>query len=460
VSRVVIVGAGLAGLTCAHRLRGRLGGDADVTLVEATDRVGGNLHTERIDRWLVEWGPNGFLDNSPPTLDLVHELGVDGELVPSRDAARRRFVFKNGRLRLLPGSPGAFLRSDILSTSAKLRLAAEPFAARRPEGDETIHAFASRRLGTEAADMLVDPMVSGIFAGDARQLSLRAAFPKIWELETEHGGLFRALLARRRKVRASGAPIGSPLGRLTSFRGGVETLSTALAAALGDCVRTRTRVASLARTSSGRWSIATASNTAIEATELVLATPPAVTASLVHTLDGELAATLRAIPSAPLAVVAFGFDGASVQHPLDGFGFLVPRGQGPRILGALWESSIYPGRAVGNETLIRVMAGGAHDPGLVDYDDDQIVGLVRLDLRTTMGLTAEPRMVRIIRHRDGIPQYTVGHLERLASIDAGVARLPGLHLSGHGYHGVGINHVIAQARALADRIADARPLDR
>jgi oxygen-dependent protoporphyrinogen oxidase len=445
VSRVAVIGAGLAGLACAHRLLTTT--SHEVAVLEASDRVGGYLRTSQDAGYLVESGPNGFLDNVPDTLALVRELDLTGELLPSQDQARRRFVFRDGRLRLLPGTPGAFLRSDILSARAKLRIAFEPFAHGRPDGDETIHAFASRRLGTEAADMLVDPMVSGIFAGDARQLSLRASFPRMWELEEAHGGLFRALVARRRKVKASGAPVGSPLGKLTSFRNGVETLPRALASTLGHRIRTQTRVAGLSQTSSG-WTLTLDADESLHADHVVVAVSPAAAANLI----APLATTLVQIPSAPITVVALGFDTDSLDHPLDGFGFLVPRGEGPRILGALWESSVYAGRAGEGRALIRVMAGGAHDPGFVRLGDDESIGLVRRDLRMTMGVTADPQRAIVIRHHEGIPQYTVGHLDRVAAIDAALARLPGLHLAGHGYRGVGINYVIANARALADRL--------
>ena len=454
MGRIAVVGAGIAGLACAHRLA-TASSDSDVVVLEAAGRAGGHLRTEHVDGFLCEWGPNGFLDNAPDTRALVDALGLSPEIVPSRDEARRRFIFRDGKLRLLPGSPGAFLTSDALSFGAKLRIAREPFAAARPDRDETIHAFASRRLGREAADMLVDPMVSGIFAGDARQLSLRAAFPKMWELEEQHGGLFRALLARRRKVRESGAPVGSPLGRLTSFARGIETLPSSLAARLGGRLRLATPVARLIRgTNEGTpWMIALQSGETLVADDIVLAVPPPAASALLRPLDPALADTLAAIPLAPLVVVLLGFDTENPGRPLDGFGFLVPRGQGPRILGALWESSVYPGRAPAGHSLIRVMTGGAHDPSVVDLSDDELLGLVRADLRTTMGISREPGMVRVVRHRDAIPQYTVGHLDRLAEIDSALARLPGLHLTGHGYRGVGINAAIADGVGLAARLA-------
>jgi protoporphyrinogen/coproporphyrinogen III oxidase len=203
---------------------------------------------------------------------------------------------------------------------------------------------------------------------------------------------------------------------------------------------------------SAAWTIALASGERLTADHVVIAVPPPAASALLGPLDAELAGTLATIPLAPLVVVALGFDAAALGHPLDGFGFLVPRGQGVRVLGALWESSVYPGRAASGRALIRVMTGGAHDPLAADLADDQLLGLVRGDLLTTMGIKAEPEMVRIIRHRNAIPQYIVGHLDRLGRIDAALTRLPGVHLTGHGYRGVGINAAIADARSLADRL--------
>ena len=450
--RVAIVGAGIAGLTIARHLAVHAG--VDVLVLEQADRPGGNLRSESIDGFLCEWGPNGFLDNAPDTLALVKELGLEHALLPSDARARRRFIFRNGRLHLLPHSPASFLTSGLLSAGGKLRIAVEPFARRRPEGDETIHAFAARRIGPEAADALIDPMVSGIFGGDARRLSLRAALPKMWELETEHGGLFRALWARRAAARASSAPMGSPLGRLTSFAGGIETLTTTLAAQLGARLRLATPVTAIARSGAGGWRLEIAGSQAVDADALVLTSSPAIASRLTRPLDPEMAGTLAEIPSAPLIVAALGYDVLALDHPLDGFGFLVPRREGPRILGALWDSSVYPGRAPRGQALLRVMIGGAHDPAVLDLGDDEIARIVRTDLRLVMGVSAVPRFVRVIRHPAGIPQYTVGHLDRLARIDRALERWPGLYLAGNGYRGVAINSCVADAGPLAARVLE------
>ena len=456
MKRVAVVGGGIAGLAVAHAVRRR---DAEVTVLEASSRPGGNIRSERVDGYLCEWGPNGFLDSVPETLALARDLGLAERVQRSDDRARRRFIFRDGRLHVLPGGPAAFLRSGLLSWRGKLRIAGEPFAASRPAGDETIHAFAARRIGREAAEVLVGSMVSGVFAGDARALSLRACFPTMWQMETDHGGLFRALLAkvRQRRVRRGDA-LGSPLGTLTSFRDGTEELVGAAATALGPSLRLGARVTGLRRAGSC-WRVEAEGDGDLEADAVVLAGPPSESARLVGDVDDPLAAELAAIPSAGLAVVALGFDESRLAAPLDGFGFLVPRGEGPRILGVLWDSSIYPGRAPSGRALLRVMIGGALDPLAVRLDDAELLAVVRRDLQATMGLSADPDFVRVFRHPLGIPQYVVGHLERLARIEERLARLPGLHVAGNGYRGVAINACVAGAGPIAERVLSTEGSD-
>jgi oxygen-dependent protoporphyrinogen oxidase len=454
LKRVAVVGAGIAGLAVAHAVR-RRAPEAEVAVLEASSRPGGNIRSERVDGYLCEWGPNGFLDSVPETLALARDLGLAERVQRSDDRARRRLIFRDGRLHVLPGGPAGFLRSGLLSWRGKLRIAGEPFAASRPAEDETIHAVAARRIGREAADVLVGSMVSGVFAGDARALSLRACFPKMWQMETDHGGLFRALVAkvRERRVRR-GDPLGSPLGTLTSFREGTEELVRAAAKGLGPSLRLGARATGLRRAGSC-WRVEAEGDGGVEADAVVLAGPPSASARLLGAVDDPLAAELAAIPSAGLAVVALGFEESRLAAPLDGFGFLVPRGEGPRILGVLWDSSIYPGRAPSGRVLLRVMIGGALDPEASRLEDAELLAAVRRDLQATMGLAADPELVRIFRHPLGIPQYEVGHLERLARVEDRLARLPGLHLAGNGYRGVAINACVAGAGPLAERILSA-----
>jgi protoporphyrinogen/coproporphyrinogen III oxidase len=456
VFHVVVIGGGIAGLAVAHRLMRDAGDSAiDVTVLEASDRVGGTVQSARIGGYLCEHGPQGVLDNAPDTLTLIRELRL--EPVASAPQSSRRYLFRGGRLREVPGSPLSALTSDVLSWKGKLRLAAEPLIRPTAAEDETIDAFAARRIGREAAQALVDPMVSGIYAGDAAQLSMRAAFPAIWELEQEHGSLLRGMFARRRQ--ASGRGAGNPRpGRLVSFADGIEALPKALARSLGARVRLHSRVTRLRRAGPGagsshaRWCVALESGAELEADHVVIAGHPAIASRLTPDFDHGLATPLADIPSAPVAVIALGYTRSAIPHPLDGFGFLVPRSEGLRTLGVLWESSIFPARAPTGHVLLRVMLGGAHDPSVVNTDDNELLAQATGDLRRTLAVSALPAFTYTVRHHSGIPQCTLGHPERMERLEGALRRWPGLHLTGWGYRGVSINNGIADAALVAGRI--------
>jgi oxygen-dependent protoporphyrinogen oxidase len=463
--RVAIVGGGIAALSIAHALRAQAPA-AEVLVLERSDRAGGNIRTERIDGYLCEAGPDGFLDNAPATLDFVDAIGLTPRLVRSRDEARRRYIFRRGRLHEVPRSPGAFLASPLLSPVGKLRLLGEPFAAGAPPHDESILAFAERHIGREAARVLVGSMVSGIFAGDAGQLSLRSAFPTMFEMEAQFGSLFRAMLAKRRERRTRNG-MGAPAGTLTSFEGGMETLVREAAASLGGALRTGCRVADLQarhdvddrprpRLVGARAFSLGYANRRVEADAVVLAGPAQDSAELVQGFAPEAASLLGAIHTAPLVVLCLGYDLAALaaeRGPLDGFGFLVPRGEGPRILGALWETSIYPDRAPSGKALLRVMIGGATDPEAAHLPDSALLAIVAADLTRTMNLRLAPEFVRVIRHSRGIPQYRIGHAGRLERIESALGRYGGLYLAGNSYRGVSINACIDDAKRVAGLIA-------
>jgi oxygen-dependent protoporphyrinogen oxidase len=340
--------------------------------------------------------------------------------------------------------------SGLLSPMGKMRLLCEPLSRKRPDDDETIHDFATRHIGKEAASVLVDSMVSGIFAGDAHELSLRACFPRMFDLESQHGSLVRAMIATRKQRTAADAP-GAPAGTLTSFISGMGELVEALTARLADVIRLKTRALDVRRNvECGRWKVLTTAGR-LDADAVVLAGPAAESSELLRTFDRHLAGDLDDIPTAPVAVVALGYDMREIG-PLDGFGFLVPRREGIRSLGALWETSIYPHRAPEGKALLRVMVGGASDRVAVTLNDEELLQTVRGDLQQTMRLTATPEFTRITRHHRGIPQYERGHLARLARIAGRVAGHPGLHLAGNSYRGVAMNACIADADRIAEEV--------
>jgi oxygen-dependent protoporphyrinogen oxidase len=467
--RVAVVGGGIAGLAVAHALRAHAP-YAEVVLLEASDRVGGHVRSTNVDGYLCEAGPDGFLDNAPATLAFVESVGATGSLLPSRDEARRRFIFRRGRLHEVPLSPGGFLGTGLISPRGKLRVLAEPLSGKPPRYDESILHFAERHIGREAAHVLVGSMVSGVFAGDASQLSLKSCFPKMHEMEARYGSLVRAMIAKGRERRSASASngVGAPAGRLTSFKGGMEDLVRAASASLGAAVRTRQRVTAVRMRYAGglltgprlvgarAFSLAV-DGRLVEADAVVLAGPAHESADLLRPFAPSASTLLSGIQTAPLAVVCLGYDAAALaaaRGPLDGFGFLVPRGEGPRILGALWETSIYDGRAPRGKALLRVMIGGATDPDAVAIDDAELLAVVRGDLERTMGLRLAPELVHVIRHGRGIPQYTVGHARRLERLEQALAPCPGLFLAGNAYRGVSINACIEDAQQVAARVSE------
>jgi len=411
--RAVIIGGGIAGLTTAYRtVEGarNAGMSLDVTVLEASDRVGGNIRTEEADGFTVEWGPNGFLDNVPSTLELSRDLGLEEELQPADPRAAKRFIWRNRKLHTLPAGPVSFVRSPVLSLRGRMRVLLEPFQPKAPGlDDESVRDFGVRRIGEEAADVLIDAMVSGVFAGDAAALSLPSAFPKMRAMEAQHGSLVKAMIARMRARRATrgegGGPAG-PGGTLTSFRRGMETLPRALAAALGPRVRLNTPVRSIARDGSGEaWRVHLPGGETLVADEVVLATSAHAASDMVRDLEPELARDLAETPTAGLAVVALGFRAGDLAAAPDGFGFLAPRSERLRILGCLRDSSIFPGRAPVGHVLLRVMIGGAHDPVAVDLEERDLLDTVLGELRMTLGPRSSRRSSGILW---GSPNTTWG----------------------------------------------------
>jgi oxygen-dependent protoporphyrinogen oxidase len=449
--RVAVVGAGIAGLCTAHELLEREPPEAlDLVCLDADTRPGGLLRTGSARGFLFEWAANGFLDDAPATLGLVRRLGLTPRLVRSRSDAERRFVYVRGKLRELPSTPAGFVGSGILSLAGRARVMAEPMVPKRPPeaGDETIHAFATRRLGAEAARTLVDCVVSGIWAGDAERLSLRATFPKLHELEARHGSLFRAM-----KSGGDGGLVGAR-GQLVSLAGGMQELTDALAARLGPRLVLGRPLARLSDLGRRGFRLHFERGAPEEAEAVVLACPARAAASIVAEMDPELAVRFGAIETAPIAVLHFGYRRDALPERPDGFGFLAPRSEGLRILGTLWASDIFDGRAPAGSQLLTTLVGGAHDPHVLDVDDAALVRAVRDDLARVMRILPDPYFVQIVRHPAGIPQYNVGHLERLAGIEERLARFPGLSVTGASYRGVSINGCIEDARSVAGRVAD------
>jgi oxygen-dependent protoporphyrinogen oxidase len=455
---VAVIGAGVSGLTLAYELQQYSRHPPDgvqAICLEASNRAGGNIRTHKEAGYTCEWGPNGYLDNVPATPALVRRLGLAEQLQQADAQAAIRYIYRAGALREAPAGAGAFLKSGILSPLGKLRLLWEPFAGKRPaEGDESVFDFAARRIGAEAAEVLVGAMVNGVYAGNVRDLCLKSTFPKMYAMETDHGSLFKAMLAKKKSKsgRSDNAGPAGPGGVLTSFRPGLEELIRGLVKVNGSALRLNTRVQAISDMGTRGFRVHLESGAPMDVYGVVLACPSRAAESMVREMDPALADALGAIPSAPLAVIHLGYHQAALGSIPRGFGFLAPRGQGVRILGCLWSSNIFPGRAPKGKVLLTAMIGGAQDTGVMDLPDSKLVELARHDIQTTMGVGVAPEFVKVFRHAHGIPQYTVGHQERLRIIRERLEKHPGLLVGGNSYGGISVNHCVEEAPGLADEL--------
>ena len=442
--KVVVVGAGIAGLAAAHYLRKR---GLEVEILEREAVAGGSVRSAlRDERYLVEFGPNAFLASAEPIQKLARELSIDPLIVGSDELSRHRYIHRGGRTHQLPAGPLSFLRSGLLSPLGKARLMAEPFVRSSSAPGETLAAFVKRRAGAEVLDALVDPFVSGVWAGDAGELEVASVFPKIVEVERECGSVLRGMKKLAGGVRKRG---------LLSFRWGMGTLTARLEEELRSRLRLGARVQGLARTGadSRRWRVKLAdASAAVDADAVLVAAPAHAAAKLLLPHDAKLFPALAAIPYASLAVVHTAHREADVPTKPDGFGVLIPRSEGIRMLGTIFSSAIFPGRCPRGEVLLTNFIGGATDAGLVDLADEEVVGEVRAGLRATMGIEQAPKFVAFKRWGQAIPQYTVGHRDRIATIREQLAGHPGLFLTGAYFDGVSVSDTIAHARSVVDDI--------
>jgi oxygen-dependent protoporphyrinogen oxidase len=446
--RLVIVGGGISGLAAAwgaRRVADQHARELDIVVLERDHVVGGKARTIAHDGWLVEAGPSGFLGGRPEMQRLVEEAGLSGDAVPAGMASSRRFIYRAGRMRRIARDPAALALRGVLSPRGVGRMLLEPFVRARQDGhEESVWDFAARRLGTEVADRLVRPMALGIFAGDARRLSLEAAFPRMAALEREHGSIIRGMIAHRGRT-ASGA--------LTSFRHGMQSLPLALARRGRFTVRCDAAAGPL-HLHGDQWRVAVEGDAeAIPADGVVLATEPWATAGLVRPHAPAAAEALDAIPCPPIAVVAMGFAPSAAARIPAGFGVLIARDEGFRMLGNLWETHLYPGRGPAGHVLVRAMLGGAVDPGIGALPGPELLRLARDEVARLYGITEPPVFEHVERIARAIPQYELGHRDRVERVERALARLPFVDATGFGLRGVAFADAASDGVRTGERMA-------
>jgi protoporphyrinogen/coproporphyrinogen III oxidase len=455
INRIVVVGGGITGLAAAHRLV-ELG--HHVTLLEASPRLGGTIQTEHRDGFLLERGPDSFISEKPDALALAKRLGLESQLIQTNEEFRRSFIVRNGRLRavpegfqlLAPSRIWPFLTSDIFSFGAKARMAMDLFLPRKSTNgtqDESLASFVRRRLGREALERMAQPMVGGIYTADPETLSLRATLPRFLDMEREHRSLILAML-RQGQAQKSGTS-GARYSLFLSFDRGMQVLVDELGSLKAD-VRLNTRVESLKfdRT----WTIATNVGEQFEAESVCLALPAYIAASLLKNVNPNLAAKLNQINYASTATVNFAYKRSDINHSLNGFGFVAPFIEKRTLIACTFSSVKFSGRAPTGHVLLRAFAGGALQPEIFALDESELAAKVEADIRELLGITAKPLFTEVAKWGRSMPQYEVGHLDRINEIENEVSKLPGLTLAGNSYRGAGIPDCIRSGQSAAESI--------
>jgi oxygen-dependent protoporphyrinogen oxidase len=471
-NRVIVVGGGLSGLAAAHRIHERsaaLRRPVELTLLEARGRLGGVIATDHRDGFALEYGPDSFITNKPWGLDLCGRLGLRDRLIETDPGRRRSFVVRKGRLLpvpegfvlMAPQRLGPLLASQVLSWRGKLRMLMDLFIPRRDdEVEESLAGFVRRRMGREALERLIQPLIGGIYTADPNDLSLKATLPQFLAMERDHRSLILAARReahRRGPARLSRQASGARYGMFVTLEDGMGELPAALAAALPPgTIRTGTAVRRIIRNEPiSPWLIELLDGPPIEADAVVLTTEAHAAARLIDAQDPGLALQLRAIPYASSIIVNVAYRRDQIKHPLDGFGAVVPAIEGRSILAVSFLSVKFPTRAPAGTTLLRVFIGGATQPEFFDLDDAAIDEIVRRELGELIGASGDPLFSQIGRHPRSMPQYVLGHLDHVAAIRRKLARHPRLYLTGIAFDGVGIPDCIHAAESTADAVLDA-----
>lgn len=466
--RIAIIGGGISGLAAAFALeeRRRAGNlPVEYVLFEASPRLGGVMVTDRVDSCLVEAGPDSFLTEKPWAIDLCKKIGLGDQLIGSNDPERKTYILANGKLVVMPDGlmfmvptkilPTVF--SPLFSLGSKIRMASEWFhPPRAASTDETVADFVERHYGPEMVDRLADPLLSGVYGGEASQLSVRAVLPRFADMEAKHGSLGRAMLAARKKMAAAPKRPAAPL--FTSLKDGMQQMVDALVARLDrKALHTSCPVGSVTAQNDG-WTVSAGYQTD-HFDAVIIATPATAASLLLQSTDEKLAAELGAIRYSSSVTVTLGYD-ENVRRSLPpGFGFLVPRSEGRRMLAATFVHNKFPHRAPENRAIVRCFLGGARDEEILDNGDKDILRIVRGELNEILALSAEPLFARVYKWRGAMAQYSVGHLDRLKRIETLCQGLPGLALAGNGFSGIGVPDCVRSGTDAASRVASLLGLE-
>jgi oxygen-dependent protoporphyrinogen oxidase len=462
MKRVAIIGGGISGLAAAFHLEKAraAGADLSYTLFESSKRLGGSMHSSRVGGCLVEAGPDSFLTEKPWALTLCKELGIDDQLIGSNDARRKTYIVVKGRLVAMPDGLMFMVPTKLVPTAltplfswgTKVRMARELLHPPRPmSDDETVGELVDRHFGAEVVDRLADPLLSGVYGGDANKLSARAVLPRFVEMEEKYGSLSRAMLAAHNKMRAmAGKQAPRPL--FSSLKDGMQQMVDAITARLDhSSFRMNARVRGV-YLENDRWRVAIDMGATEIFDAVILATPANVAGALLEAVDRDLAEDLLGVTYSSSVTVTLGYHMDQLKHLPPGFGFLVPRSEGRRMLACTFVHNKFPHRAPADKGILRCFLGGARDEGVLNLTDEEIVDTVRAELKETVKLDARPMFERVYRWRGAMAQYESGHIARVARIEKCVKEIPGLELAGNAYHGIGVPDCIREGTNAANAV--------
>lgn len=445
-AEIVIVGGGISGLSLAYFLL-KKNPNLDLKIFEAEKRTGGKIVTEKASGFLCEGGVNGFLSNKPFTITLAKEL--NREPIKGSEDSKIRYILIDGKLQRVPDNPFKFFMSSLLSFSGKLRMLKEYFIPPLMENiDESVESFVSRRVGREFYEKLIDAMSTGIYAGDPSKMSMKSCFPKVYFLEKKYGGLIKGLIALKKQKKDAKA---QPSAVLMSFRAGMSELIQSLESHLSSKILKGKRVLNIDR-KNNHFLVHLEDGNVIDAEKVILACPAHESAEILKGLSKELSDILRTIPYPPLSVVAFGFRKEQIGFGTSLYGFLIPHREGRKILGTLFDSSIFPNRAPEGYVLLRTMIGGRRAPELSMLPDEKLIDTALSELKPLLDIKGQPEFIKIFRWERAIPQYELGHEEKLSLMEQILSKFPGVYLTGNAYRGVSVNDCIENSMKLAERI--------
>ena len=440
-NKIGIIGGGISGLTAAFLLKNK---GFNITLFEKSERVGGNIQTVKIDDFLIEYAPNSLL-KSPRLVDLIRELKLEPKILAANSANKKRYVLRNGKPKSLPMSVAKMATDDYFSLKARLRLLKEPFVRTKSPENESVKEFFTRRLGGEIVERTADPFIAGIYAGKPENLSIRAAFPRLYELEKTHGSLFvGSLLSKAEKA-------DKDFPRTFSFENGAQTLTDKLAENLGESVKTNTEVLQITKLSDEKWLVKTKFDKQIF-DALIISTPGESAAKLIENLDANLSEQLKQIYYPPIAMVFFGVKKENLAQRLDGFGFLVPSLEKRNILGTIWNSAVFENRAPDGYHLLTTFVGGARNAEIFEKSDAKLLEIVRAELQSILGLRVKPDFTHIKRWRKAIPQYELGYEKVLQSIEDFEKSHRGIRFCSNFYKGISVGDCVKNAYRTAAEI--------